>query len=143
MATNITKIVNTEIPSVQRYQYWKSSENNDDGAVMVQGDVFRIVRSLGRPAKNVVISTSSGSDLAVRFNNKYNHVVRHEHINDMRNGEFYDNLASTAEKSDTSMAAITIGSATAAQTFTLDGGLVVTDIQIVTWTTGTFTVLVS
>lgn len=142
MATNITKIVNTAIPTTKRYQYWKSTENNDDGAAIKEGDIFRIEKSLGKPAKNVVVTTTAGSDLAIRFNSRYQWFVRHTHVNDMERGEFYDNLKSETELADTSMTAITIGSSSA-QTFTLDGGLAVSDIEITTWTTGTFTLLVS
>ena len=145
MAT-ITKIINTAIPSTKRYQYWSSAELNDDLVAITSGDIFMIEKSIGKPAKNVIVATSAGCNLEVRFNTQYDWTVRHTSLDDTSvntiEGSFYENLASTVTKTDTSMTPIAVGSAAAA-TLSLDGGLAVSDIQIAAWSIGTFTILVT
>jgi len=137
MAT-ITKAVNKGIADAKRYQYWKSSEKADDGTAIATGDVFQIEASLGRPAKSFIIETASLTVLTIRLNSK---VVTYPILEASR---FYAvpqlDLENPIVRYDTSMEVIDIG---ADEVWRLDKILPICDIEIVSFTAGSFEIFVS
>jgi len=137
MAT-ITKKADRGIESGKRYQYWKSSENADDGTPIAAGDVFMIENSLGKPASYFYIETTAGTDLVIRINSR---VVTYPLMDARLNWPVPPrDLANPIERFDTSMAAIEVG---ADEVWEFQGVLPVADVEIVTWTTGTFEIFVA
>lgn len=135
MAT-ITKRVNRGIEGVKRYQYWASTENNDEGNPIEAGDIFRIEESLGRPAKYIWIEAATGTELSIRFNSQ---LTTYPMRDPMYNYPNKPDLSSPVVSTDESLAAINIGSD---EVWELDA-FPVSDIQIVTFYTGSFELFVA
>lgn len=137
MAT-ITKKVSKAVAGTHRYQYWASSENADDGTVIAAADVFMIENSLGKPAHYVYLETSAGITLTIRLNSQVTlYPLRDSRLNWPVPEK---DLSDPRTHTDSSMAAITIG---AGEVFELDGVLPVSDIQLVTFSGGTFELFVA
>ena len=137
MAT-ITKRVDRGIESGKRYQYWLSSENADDATVIAAGDIFMIEDSLGKPAKYLYIETTVGCNLTIRLNSQ---ITRYRTKDEYLNWPVqYPELASPQITTDSSMAALVMG---ADEVWEIKGSLAISDIQIVSWSAGSFEVMVS
>lgn len=137
---NITKKVDKNIEPGKRYQYWASSENADDGTVIAAADIFKIEDSLGRPASYVRIETSAGCNLVIRLNSQVvQYKLKAENKNHVIQAPNLD-LANPITSTDGTMASIPISEDF---TWTLHDVLPVSDIQIVSWSSGTFEVFVS
>ena len=137
MAT-ITKKVDKGIAGNKRYQYWKSSENADDGTVIAAGDIFLIEDSLHRPAKYFYIETVSGTDLQIRINSRViTFPLRSTNLNYPVPAP---DLESPAVRYDDSMAAIDIGSG---EVWEFNGVMPVCDIEIVAFSVGSFEIFVA
>lgn len=135
---DITKKIDKSIPSTGRYVYWDCSENADDGTPIAQGDVFRITTSLGRPGKVTITTTSATSDLTVRPNSRTTIYPRQYEgpEQNLRFGEAFQNMALGVEVTHPGQAALPASGVSTTFGFTCS------DIEIVNWTYGTFTVLV-
>jgi len=141
---NITKAVAKNIPGAQRYQVWQSSENADDATSIAAGDVFRIKDSLGKTAKTITFQITGASDLSIRLNSRQTIYPRQYSgpESPFMNGDFYDNMAQGVEVLNYSSDAIIIGG-TATLDWTWNKEIAISDIEIVTWSTGTFQLIVS
>lgn len=135
--STITKKVGREVEGSRRYQYWASGENADDGSVIAAGDVFMIETSLGKPAHYVYLETSAGITLTIRLNSQVTqYPLRDSRLNwPVPEKDLEDPRTHT----DSTMAAITIG---ASEVFELDGVLPVSDLQLITFSGGTFELFV-
>ena len=142
---DITKKVSTLIPANERSQVWVSSGQADDGTPIAEGDVFRVETSLGVPARSVLIKTEFPCNLQVRFNTRQRRYARHVEsglMSALNTESFYNDLGTEREFVDNTMTALIIGSSTEDTDLVLTS-TIVRDIEITTWTTGTFTVAVS
>jgi len=136
MAT-ITKIVDQRIDGMKRYQYWASTENADDGTAIATGDIFKIEESLGHPAKYVYIETDVNTVLSVRFNSQFQVIpLRDARLNPLQPPA----LDGATTVTDSTQAAIVIN---ANETWELDHVFPVSDIQIVSFTAGSFELIVA
>jgi len=137
MAT-ITKKVDRNIQGTKRYQYWVSTENNDDGTVIAVGDIFKLEDSLGRPARYVLITTSVGCDLEIRFNTQVTHYQpRDSRLNWPNPGPDLENPITVTDVSQDPVPV------SANSYFELDNVIAVSDIQIATFGYGSFEIFVS
>ena len=136
--SDITKRVDRGIRPAKRYQYFKSSELNDAGGAIATGDIFRIENSLGKPANYLYIETTAGTVFTIRINS----VVTTYPLRDARlNWPVpQPDLETPTERIDTSMAIIELG---ADDVWEIQGVLPVCDIQIVSFTAGSFEIFVS
>ena len=126
--STITKKVERSIEPGKRYQFWLSSENADDGTPIAAGDIFMIDDSLGKPAHYVYIEPSAGTTLTIRLNSQ---VTRYPLRDARLNWPVPEkDLSDPRTHTDDTMAAIPID---AEATFTLNGIIPVSDIQIVTF----------
>ena len=137
---DITKIVGKHIPSHMRRQTWSSSELADDATVISSGDIVRVKNSLGRSAKNIKFTIVGASDLAIRVNSRHQVFARQSNTTGVPgiDGNFYDNIAVGGEVVDSSIMSQTIGGA-ASTSFEMDRVLPVDDIELVAWSSGTWT----
>jgi hypothetical protein len=134
----ITKRVDRGIEPGKRYQYWKSSENADDGTPIAAADVFMIEDSLGKPAGYFYIETIAGTVLTIRINSRVvTYPLRDARLNWPAPEK---DLENPIERFDTSIAAIEIGED---EVWEFQGVLPVSDIEIVTWSAGTFEIFVA
>lgn len=137
MAT-ITKRVDRGIEPAKRYQFWKSSENADDGTIIAAADVFMIQDSLGRPASYFYVETDASANLVIRFNSRVvEYKLRSMNLN-WPNPQ--PDLENPIVRFDTSMESIEVA---ADGIWELDGVLPISDITIVSWDAGTFEIFVS
>lgn len=135
--STITKKVDRGIEPNMRYQYWKSSEDADDGTAIAVGDLFMIEDSLGCPADYLYIQTDDSSNLKIRINGR---VVTFPLRDTTLNWPVpLPDLTAPTVRQDTTMAAIDIGT----DDWEMDGVLPVRDIEIVSWSTGTFAIFVA
>lgn len=136
--SDITKKVSRGIRPGKRYQYFKSSETADDGTPTATGDVYRIETSLGKPADYFYIETSAATVLSIRINSA---VVTYPLRDKRLNWPIpQPDLESPTERLDTSMAAIEIG---ADDVWEFQGVIPICDIEIVSFTAGSFEIFVS
>ncbi len=136
--STITKRVDRGIEPGKRYQYWKSSENADDGTVIAAGDIFRIEDSLGKPAKYFYIETAASTDLVIRINNRViTYPLRDARLNWPVPSP---DLSNPIERQDSSMGAIDVG---ANEVWEFQNVVPVSDIEIITWTAGSFEIFVA
>lgn len=144
---DITKKVDTHIDGNKKYQYWSSSENADDGTAIAQGDVFKIRDSLGKPAHYLYIETGVGCDLEIRLNSQVTFIPGHRRAaknaeGGRDRGSWPPGLPAIDEAityTDDTMEAIPIG---ANEVWELEGVLAIDDIQIASWSTGSFALVV-
>ena len=137
MAT-ITKKVDRGIAGAKRYQYWKSSENADDGTAIAAGDVFFIEESLHRPAKYFYIETAAGTVLTIRINSRViTFPLRSANLNWPAPTPDLDNPVT---RYDDSMEAIDIG---ADEVWEFQGIMPISDVEIVTFSGGSFELFVA
>ena len=140
MAT-ITKRVNRGVKPLKRYQSWDSStDRDDDGNAISEGDIFEIEDSLGRSASTIVIKTTASGSCSFRINPVITVYPRRE------GGEFgyttssYDLVASGREFNDTSMGPIVVE---ANESFSLaKGEMEISHLEVVTMS-GNFKVIVA
>ena len=133
MATILFK-VSKGIDSVKRIQYIASGAH---GATMSGGDIIDVIGSLGKPAKYLYIETTATCDLKIRLNSQVACVpMRDAGLNFPNRPATED----TAYITDDSMNAIPIG---ANEVYEMDNIIPITDIELETWTTGTFEILIA
>ena len=136
MAT-ITKHVDRNVEDPKRYQYWSSSENADDGTVIAVNDIFLVKDTLGRPARYIYIKTAALTDLSIKFNTRRReYPLRDPVVNQPRRPDLENEVITI----DTSMAAIPIA---ASDEITFQDVLPVSDITIVTFSAGSFELVVA
>jgi hypothetical protein len=134
----ITKKVDRGIESGKRYQYWKSSENADDGTPIEAGDVFMIEDSLGKPASYFYIETATSTVLSIRLNSR---VVTYPLRDARLNWPVpQPDLENPIERFDDSIAAVEIG---ANEVWEFQGVLPVADVEIVVFSAGSFEIFVA
>lgn len=137
MAT-ITKKVDRGIQGLKRYQYWESTENSDDGVPIAVGDIFMIESSLGRPARYLYIEAGIGCDLEVRFNTQVTeYPLRDARLNWPNPGR---DLENPITRTDTSMDPVPID---AGSYLEIDNALAIADIQIASFSYGSFVLFVA
>lgn len=139
MAT-ITKKMSALVPSANANQYWASSENNDDGTSIVQGDIFMIEDSLKRPATYLWIETDASCDLKIRFNNYFLHIPKKDYSSAEFNNIRVPNFTGQSWITDTSIAEVPI---LASQEWEINNAFPIRTIQVSTWTAGTFNLFVA
>lgn len=127
--SDITKPVDRGIPIQGRTQSFTEA---DAGA----GDVLMLEASLGRTAKVLTVESAGGMQIRV---NVYHMVAPPRLGNDLMYTEGMNNLALAERVKNNSQALISIGED---ETFVLDDGLTIRDMEIVTCS-GTFEILVS
>ena len=136
--STITKKVSRGIEPAKRYQYWKSSENNDDGSSIATGDIFMVETSLGKPADYFYIETTLGTTLSIRFNSRIEEYrLRDARLNWPVPGP---DLENPQVRYDDSAAAIEIGSG---EVWEFSDVLPVSDIELVVFSAGSFELFVS
>jgi len=134
----ITKKVDRAVESGKRYQYWKSNENADDGTSIATGDVFQIETSLGKPAHYVYLETTSGTSLQIRLNSQ---IVTYPTRDPILNWPYPDkDLENPWVRTDDSMEAVVIGEN---EVWEFNGVVPVSDIQIVSFDSGSFELFVA
>jgi hypothetical protein len=127
--SDVTKPVDRGIPIQGRTQSFTQA---DAGA----GDVLMIEDSLGRSAKVLTIESAGGMQIRV---NVYHMVAPPRMGNDLMYTEGMNNLALAQRVKNDSQALINIE---ADETFVLDDGLIIKDMELVT-VSGVFEILVS
>ena len=126
--SKITKKVDRAIPPNQRTQTFAFVDG------ISEGDVLMVADSLGHPAKIVEIESTGG--MQVRLN-VYHTIYPRRDGNDLMFTSQMPNLALGQEIKTTSNARIYID---AGSTLTLDDGLPISDIELLT-VTGNFSIL--
>ena len=133
---NQTKLADRGMPSPMRYVTWASSE-------LATGDVLRVLDSLGRMADTLSIDTTAGCDLSIRINSRITVLPIRSKPEDEASGwtlAGYPNVALGTEL-ETQVGSITIGDATSKINYQLND-VPIQDLEV-TFTTGTFTILLS
>ncbi len=137
MAT-ITKLVNRGIDQVKRYQYFSSStDKNDSGSSFSAGDIIQVERSLGKPAKYVWIKTVEGTVLSIRLNSRI--TVFSPANPQLNDNPMLSDLSSARIISDSSMDTLPIPASTI---WELDNCIPVSDIELATFSSGSFELVV-
>lgn len=132
---NITKKVTRNIGASQ---YWDTAvDTHDGGGAIAVNDIFRIETSLGKPARNMAITTGAGA-VSIRINGQVvNYPARS--YNEFQNADFYQNISIGVEVTDHSQTPIVIP---ASETFEWKGEIPIRTVEI-TAKASNFTVTVS
>jgi len=133
---NLTKVIESGL--VERYQVFNSTDLNDVGGALAQGDVVRVENSLKRPAKRIVIETNGLCDLGVTINSRQMVYPRADSLATLRpmgaaGIEGSIKILAQGAETTTNNAELSIGPAAV---WSFEG--IVSDIEITTWTAGTW-----
>lgn len=133
---DITKLNRTNRDSGVRYVIVKSTDTNDSGGAIAQGDIIRVETSLGAKGKKVTVATSPTCDLGIILNSKVMVYPKGDSLSDigyMGGMEKMINVLANGHEADSENPEISIPGGS---TMEFDGPI--SDIKIATWTTGSW-----
>jgi hypothetical protein len=138
---DITKKVHRDIDSTKRYQYWASSENADDGTAIAAGDIFKIEKSLGHPARYVYIETDTSTVLSIRLNSQVRRYPWKTIDRMAPPGNRAVDIENVVTWTDDTQAAIPISDGSSAEIIEFNQIIPISDIELVTFSSGSFILL--
>lgn len=134
---DVRKLADSGIHASQRYQIFDSSDTTTAGLPVAQGDVLRLRDSLMRTSGRIVIETSAGCDLGIKINSRTMVYPRADSLGNaipyMGGIEGAIPVLSQGVERTTENPEITVG---AMAYWDFQGS--VDDVEITTWTAGTW-----